>query len=147
MHLLMNEWLPQKTLQNWVNLLNPRLALLERLYSIYETQNVITEETTRNDLLLWRHIWEIILQYNLLKPGTVHKARWIGEQLYSYKIVVLRNNIPLGTATKVQINKLQCIVNICWFQCPLTISAPILDMEFIRNMNGYRAMGQLQNQH
>lgn len=89
------------------------------------------------------------LSYNFLKPGAVHKARWMGKQLYCYKIVLLQDNLRPGIASKAQIKKIKRIVNFCtyvyniwWFQCPLATSAPALDMELVSNLKAYEAIDE-----
>ena len=88
-------------------------------------------------------------EYTFLKPGAVHKARWMGKQLYCYKMVLLQDKLPPGIASKAQLEKMQRIVNFCtyvyniwWFQCPLATSAPALDLELIENLNNYKSIDE-----
>ena len=83
-------------------------------------------------------------QITFLRPGAVHKARWMGKQLYCFKIVLLSQNIPQGVVSRTQLAKLKRIVNFCtfiyniwWFQCPQATSAPALDLELIENLKNY----------
>ena len=41
------------------------------------------------------------------RPGAVHKARWMGKQLYCLNIVLLSYSMPQGVASRVQLAKLK----------------------------------------
>ena len=88
-------------------------------------------------------------RYNFLKPGAVHKARWMGKQLYCYKMVMLRKHLPMELISSTQLDKMQRVVtflthvyNIWWFQCPLATSAPRLDLELVKNLIQYRSIDE-----
>ena len=61
--------------------------------------------------------------FKFLKPCAVHKARWMGKQLYIYKLVLLKNMLPTGILSQVQLKRLErfanfltYVYNIWWFQ-------------------------------
>ena len=56
-----------------------------------------------------------VKSYKFLTPGAVHKARWMGKQLYCYKLVLLQDHLPPGIATKSQIKKMERFVQFCTF--------------------------------
>ena len=69
--------------------------------------------------------------YKFVKPGAVHRARWMAKQLYCYKLVMLKDFLPTGIVSKYQTQKLQRFVDFCtfvlnpwWFNCPLAVLAP-----------------------
>ena len=54
-------------------------------------------------------------RFQFLGCGAVHKARWMGKQLYCYKIVMLQEYIPQGIASKSQLQKISRFVDFCTF--------------------------------
>ena len=54
-------------------------------------------------------------QITFMRPGAVHKARWMGKQLYCFKMVLLSESMPQGVVSRVQLAKLKRIVNFCTF--------------------------------
>ena len=79
-------------------------------------------------------------RFQFLGCGAVHKARWMGKQLYCYKMAILQEYILQGIASKSQLQKISGFVDFCtfvlnswWFNCPLAASAPHHDLELISN--------------
>ena len=82
--------------------------------------------------------------YKFVKPGAVHRARWMAKQLYCYKLVMLKDFLPTGIVSKYQTQKLQRFVDFCtfvlypwWFNCPLAASAPRHDLALMDAIKKY----------
>ena len=83
-------------------------------------------------------------QFQFLGCYAVHKARWMGKQLYWYKMAMLQEYIPQGIASKSQLQKISRFVDFCifvfnswWFNCPLAASAPHQDLELDNNITSF----------
>ena len=86
-------------------------------------------------------------EYTFLKPGAVHRARWLAKTLYCLKITMLKDHVPKGVVNKTQIQKIErftkfVAVIYCpwWFQCMLGTSAPRSDLEFVKQLDKYRSI-------
>ena len=91
----------------------------------------------------------IVTDYKILRPGAVHTARWMSKQLYSYKLVILRHQLPDGIVTQTQINKMERFVQFCtfvlnewWFNCPDAASAPRQDLSLFQQIRKYKEIDE-----
>ena len=86
---------------------------------------------------------------NLLRPGALYKARWMGKLLYSLKIVLLSNQINELSAGRIlgkeQLLKLFEFVKfvvytyIPWWLCaPVPAAAPANDLKLINDLEWYK---------
>ena len=87
--------------------------------------------------------------YRFQRPGAVHKARWMGKQLYCYKLILLQEYLPRGIATKDQIKKMERIVQFCtfvlndwWLNCSVATSAPRQDLTLLQNIKNYKEIDE-----
>ena len=87
--------------------------------------------------------------YRFQKPGAVHKARWMGKQLYCYKLILLQEYLPRGIATKDQIKIMEHIVQFCtfvlndwWLNCSVATSAPRQDLTLLQNIKNYKEIDE-----
>ena len=107
------------------------------------------EAYPRGDL---KKLWDLMKAYIGLSEGrfqflgcrAVHKARWMGKQLYCYKMAMLQEYIPQGIASRSQLQKISRFVDFCtfvftswWFNCPLAASSPHQDLELVNNIKSF----------
>ena len=83
--------------------------------------------------------------YVFQRPGAVDKSRWMGMQLYCYKLVLLQDHLSPGIVSKSQISKMERLVkftafvfNEWWFNFPVATSAPRQDLELLLNCRKYK---------
>ena len=83
-------------------------------------------------------------QFQFLGCCAVHKARWMGKQLYCYKMAMLQEYIPQGIVSKSQLQKISRFVDFCtfvynswWFNCPLAASTPHQNLELDNNIKSF----------
>ena len=76
---------------------------------------------------------------NFQKPGAVHKARWMGKQIYCMSTSCIISNTQMMKLKRI-VNFCTLIYNIWWFQCPHAVSAPALDLELSENLNNYKTI-------
>ena len=82
-------------------------------------------------------------RFQFLGCRAVHKARWMGKQLYCYKMAMLQEYIPQGIASKSPLQKIFRVVDFCtvvfnlWLNCPLAASAPHQDLELDNNIKSF----------
>ena len=69
------------------------------------------------------------------RPGTVDMSRWMGMQLYCYKLVLLQDHLTPGIDGTSQISKMEDLVKFTtfvfneWcFNCPVDIFATWKDL-------------------
>ncbi|KAL4113207.1 hypothetical protein QTP88_016873 [Uroleucon formosanum] len=70
-------------------------------------------------------------------PGAIHHARWMAKAIYCLKMYIFRNHFNL------QHREEKSIADICvfiiyinvWFKAPLTSSAPLQDLTFLKDLN------------
>ena len=74
------------------------------------------------------------------RPGTVDKSRWMGMQLYGYKLVILQDHLTPGIVRTSQISKMEDLVKFTtfvfneWcFNCPVATFATWQDLELLLN--------------
>ena len=123
-----------------------REELVEFLLTPTEKLKVFTEREkavesySRGDYKELLNLMEVYIgmnsgNYKFVKPGAVHRVRWMAKQLYCYKLVMLKDFLLTGIVSKYQMQKLQRFVDFCtfvlnpwWFNCPLAASAPRHDL-------------------
>lgn len=88
--------------------------------------------------------------YKFLKCGAVHKARWMGKQIYCYKMVMLQHYVPEGIISKSQLEKITRFIDFCtfvfnewWYNCPLAASAPQQDLKLVQNIQSYAGIDKV----
>ncbi|KAK3929815.1 50S ribosomal protein L7Ae [Frankliniella fusca] len=73
---------------------------------------------------------------SFLKPGAIHKARWMARAIYSLKIFLFREQFPLSPAEKKGVNDICSFIVSAyvtvWFQAPSAISAPRVDLQYLK---------------
>ena len=87
-------------------------------------------------------------KFNLLRPGALHKARWMAKLIYSLKIVLLSDQIkelPTGTILGkgqlpkiLEFTKFVVYCYVPWLACPLPAAAPINDIKLISVIDNYK---------
>jgi hypothetical protein len=86
-----------------------------------------------------------------LRPGAMHKARWMAKLLYSIKICLFEEQIkmlPTGTiTTQQQVTKVRNFVNFVtliysswWMTCTSAVDAPWNDLQLFHNLLQYEAI-------
>lgn len=71
-------------------------------------------------------------------PGADHHARWMSKAVYSLKIYLFREQFHLTAREKKGLADFNVFVVRfylkAWFQCPLSVSAAMLDLKFVKDM-------------
>lgn len=80
--------------------------------------------------------------YNFLKPGALHRARWMARAIYTLKMYLFRDQIKLTKEEKKATQNLVIfIINIYvkyWFQTSLTIAAPLNDLNLLKDLKALK---------
>jgi hypothetical protein len=97
---------------------------------------------------------QLINEPSLLRPGAMHKARWMANNIYTIKILLLSKQIEqlpantiLNKHQKAKLEQYGCfIVHIYakwWFTCPETTSAPWNDLQLYQDLLRYKEVDTL----
>ena len=158
----------QRFQKNWPNIAHDdscSLSVIEVSNILLEKQKkkclktlTISKKLCRSDYNEMVSLCEIILQKKdrctkLLKPGAMHKARWMSKILYAIKMVLLQEQIaelPKGTvATKHQLEKLtEFVIFVCfvyidwWLKCQSVKTAPFLDLNLYKTILEYTSVNK-----
>ena len=126
-----------------------------RMVIITLCQDALKKEFSRGDYKELITLTLIYLQSkpetfkSFQRPGACHKARWMAKIIYSFKIVLLGNEIsalPRGTIVgSGQLRKLEQFLQFVvfcyvpwWILAPVASAAPKADLDLIANVNMFK---------
>jgi hypothetical protein len=81
---------------------------------------------------------------HLLRPGALHRARWMAKIIYALKIWLMREQVNLTTREKVGLKRFINFTLLyyvtAWFTAPQATSAPANDLRFYQSLVAYSAV-------
>jgi len=79
--------------------------------------------------------------FKFIRPGALHRARWMARALYGIKIFLFRKQFPL---TRSELNSLKKFIPFvvtvyvpAWFSASSAVAAPAGDLKFLQNLVSY----------
>ena len=116
------------------------------------------QEASRDDYLefvnLTRKFLDPETPITFMRPGAMHKARWLAKLLYMIKISLFEtaiSDLPAGSITSKQQTKkdrkfvhfVTLLFSTWWMKCTCATDAPWNDLCFYKNILSYRAVDEL----
>jgi len=80
-------------------------------------------------------------EYHFRLPGAVHQARWMAKIIYSFKIMLFREQFKMTTKELKNLTEFCLFVSHvyvkAWISCPLASDAPVNDLQLYKNIKQY----------
>ena len=76
--------------------------------------------------------------FKFIRPGAIHRARWMARVIYAIKIFLFRKQFPLSRSELNSLKKFTATVNVtAWFSASSAIAAPAGGLMFLQSLVSY----------